>query len=171
MNAQKSAMSVFPGVILIILGIIALSTTTFTTLLSVMLLGLLIAIAGVVIVLDSFKSWWGSWGGFFLHLVLGVLYIVAGIFLIDQPLLGSISITLMLGIFYLVAGVFRLIAATSWKMRRWGLNFFNGLIALLLGILILSNWPQSSLFMIGIFVGIDLVFAGWAYLMIRLAAK
>jgi uncharacterized membrane protein HdeD (DUF308 family) len=171
MNAQKSAMSVIPGVILIILGVIALSAATFTTLLSVILLGLLIALAGVVIVLDSFKSWWGSWSGLFLHVLLGVLYIVAGMFLIDQPLLGSISITFMLGIFYLVAGVFRLITATSWKMMRWGWNFFNGIIALLLGILILSNWPQSSLFMIGIFVGVDLVFAGWAYLMVRLASK
>ena len=159
------------GILLMVVGAIAISAAAFTTIVSVIFIGVLITIGGVVILLDSFKSWWGKWGGFLLHLLLGILYIAAGTMLINSPIMGSISITLLLGIFYIIVGTSRLVSSSSWKMARWGWGFFNGLITLLLGILILANWPASSLFIIGLFVGIDLFVAGWVYLMIALAAK
>lgn len=159
------------GLALIVLGVFAIGAAFFTTILSVILLGIIIAIAGIAILLDTFQSWWNEWGGFFLHLIIGLLYIAAGTLLINKPLLGSISITLLLGIFYTIVGISRLISYSTWKTTHWGWGFFNGLISLLLGVLILANWPSSSLYIIGLFVGIDLLVVGWTYMMISLAAR
>lgn len=159
------------GIVLIIVGIAAISVATLTTLISVVFLGIVITIGGVVILVDTFKSWWGHWGGFFLHFLMGILYVIVGLMMIKSPVLGSISITLLLGIFYVILGVSRLISSTSLRAPRWGWSLFNGVIALLLGILILSQWPASSLFIIGLFVGIDLIISGWVYMMVALGSK
>lgn len=160
----------FFGLVLMVLGLVAISAATFTTMISIIFLGVLLTIGGVVILLDTFRSWWKKWGIFAFHFVLGILYIVAGYYLINSPVLGSISITLLLGVFYTIIGLFRLISTAVWKTPRWGWGFFSGLISFLLGILILNNWPESSLFIIGLFVGVDLFVAGWTYMMVSLAA-
>jgi len=159
------------GIVLLILGIIAISAATVTTLISVIFLGFLLFICGVVIIIDSFTSWWHRWNGFWLHLIMGILYLILGVMLIKSPLLGSISITFLLGIFYIIIGAFRIFYSSSMRALRWGWVLFNGIITLLLGILILMSWPGSSLFIIGLFVGIDLLFAGWAYIMAALGAR
>ncbi len=159
------------GIVLFILGIIAIGATTFTTLFSVIFLGTLLLLSGIVIIIDAFSFWWHKWSGFFLHLLIGILYGATGVMLIQSPAIASISITLLLGIFYLAVGIFRIIYSLSLRTPRWGWGFFNGLISLLLGILILASWPASGLFIIGLFVGIDLLFCGISYIMTALAAK
>lgn len=159
------------GILLVILGITAIGATTTATLISVVFLGTLILMSGIVIILDAFTFWWGKWGGFFLDLIIGILYFAVGISLIQSPLLGSISITLFLGIFYLTLGIFRTVYSLSTTIPNKGWNLFNALMSLLLGVLILANWPASSLFVIGFFVGIDLLFSGWSYIMMSLSAR
>ncbi len=159
------------GLLLLLLGIVAISAATFTTILSVIFLGFVLLISGIVIIIDTFSFWWHKWSGFVLHLILGVLYVVAGIMLIKSPILASVSLTLLLGVFYLTLGIFRIIYSLSVRAPRWGWSFFNAVISLLLGILIITSWPQSSLFIIGLFVGIDLIFTGWVYIMSALAAR
>jgi uncharacterized membrane protein HdeD (DUF308 family) len=158
------------GIALIILGMAAIGAATFTTLLSIVFLGFIILLSGIVIILDSF-TFWRNRKGFVLHLLMGILYIVVGLMLINSPLAGSISLTLLLGFFYLALGLFRLYYSFSLRAPRWGWNFFNGLISTLLGMFILMSWPESSLYIIGLFVGIDLLFCGWAYIMASLGAK
>ncbi len=159
------------GIVLFLLGILAVSATTLTTMITVTTLGFIIFLSGIVITVDSFSSWRGKWGGFLIHFIVGLLYLAVGVMLIKNPLQASISLTLLLGIFYIIAGVFRLIISMSVKMPRWGWNWLNGLITLLLGILIITSWPASSLFFIGLFVGVDLLFCGWAYIMTGIAAR
>lgn len=159
------------GFLLVVLGIIAISATTLTTVFSVIFLGFLLGIGGVVIVIDTFTFWRRKWSGFFLHLLLGILYIIVGVMLVKSPILASVSLTLFLGIFYLVIGAFRIIYSLATRLPRWGWGLFNAIISLLLGILILASWPQSGLFVIGLFVGIDLLFTGWTYIMASFAAR
>ncbi len=159
------------GIVLVILGIAAISASTFATLLSVVVLGFLIFFSGIVILLDTFSFWWSRWGSFWLHLIVALLYIAVGIILIMNPVEGSISLTLVLGIFYLIIGAFRIIFSSTARSPQWGWSLFNGFITFLLGILILASWPASSLFILGLFIGIDLVFLGWTYVMTALAAR
>lgn len=159
------------GILLVALGVFAIIAATAATLISVMVLGFIIFFGGTVILVDTASFWWGKWGSFFLHLIVALLYLFVGLILIFNPVQASISLTLLLGIFYVIIGVFRIGNSTSIKTPRWGWVLFNGIISLILGILILASWPASSLFIIGLFVGIDLLFVGWAYIMAALAGK
>lgn len=157
------------GIILIILGVLAIGASVLTTIVSVIFLGIMLIAGGIIVIIDSFSLFHHKWGVFLWRLGMGILYVIVGFMLIQRPLLGSISITLFLGIFYLVIGISRLIDAFSGRLPQWGWAFFSGLVSLLLGILILINWPVSGLFIIGLFIGIDLLILGWAYVMTSIA--
>lgn len=161
----------FWGMALVVLGVIAISLSTVTTIISVVFLGALILIAGIVTIIDTFKFWGQRWGGFFIYLIMGILYLIVGISLISKPVMSAISLTLLLAIFFIVLGVFRIIFSLSSQLPNWGWSFFNGLVALALGILIFAHWPSSSLFIIGLFVGIDLLLLGWTYIIFSLSAR
>jgi len=159
------------GVLIFLLGIIAISAATFTTLLSVILLGFLILIGGAIVLVDTFTFWWGRWPGFTLHLIMSLIYIILGIMLINNPVVGSVTLTLFLGIFFILIGISRIIYSLSVRVIRWQWSFINGFISLLLGFLIVTNLPTTSLFIIGVFIGVDLLLCGLAYMMIALGAK
>jgi uncharacterized membrane protein HdeD (DUF308 family) len=169
--SKNWAMFLVWGIALAVLGGLCIWSSTIATLVSVVFLGTLIMLSGIVIIFDTFTFWRRKGHGFALHLLMGILYLVVGGMLIESPMLGSMSITLVLGIFYLVIGIIRVIASASLRVPRWGWGFFNGVISVLIGVLILSSWPASSLFIIGLFIGIDLLFAGWAYIMAALTAR
>lgn len=161
----------FWGISLVVLGLLAIGTAGLTTLISVFFLGVLIFIGGVVILIDSFTFWRHHWGSFLLHLVMGALYLVGGFLLLKNPLMGAMVLTLTLGVMYVVLGVFRIFSTTALQLPGWGWALFSGIITLVLGLLILTHWPETSLFIIGLFVGIELVFIGWAYIMLSLSAR
>lgn len=159
------------GIALFIIGLFAIGASVLTTLVTIVLLGFLIFFGGAVMLIDTLTFWWGKWGSFFLHFIASILYVGVGLILIMNPLEGAVSLTLLLGIFYTVIGLFRIFFSASSRMPKWGWSLFTGVVTLILGILILSSWPASSLFIIGLFVGIDLVFVGWGYIMAALAAR
>ncbi|HVV68821.1 MAG TPA: DUF308 domain-containing protein [Gammaproteobacteria bacterium] len=159
------------GILLIILGIIAISVAALTTLISVVFLGILLLLGGIFALYDTFKSWRHKPGSFILHLILALLFIAAGIMLIEKPILGAISLTLLLAVFYIVVGIFRIITALSLNIAFKGWHIVSGIIALVLGILILAHLPASSLLIIGLFIGIDLIFSGLGYFLLALANK
>jgi len=159
------------GVVLMILGVLAVSFATFSTIITVALLGFFLFVSGLITLADTFSFWWRKWSGFFAHLFFALLYIGVGLMLLNNPIEGSFSIALLLGFFYIFIGASRIGYAAMVKTPKWGWNLFNGIIALTLGCMITFSWPESSLFIIGLFVGIDLFFTGWAYFMAALAAK
>lgn len=159
------------GIFLIILGLAAVSASTFTTLVSVVFLGFLILVSGILVLIDSFTSWWGRWGNFVFHILMGLLYLIVGGMLIKSPLWGAVSLTLLLAILFILLGAFRIVFSLSASFPHWGWSLFNGIITLVLGIFIFLHWPAASLFFIGLFVGIDLIFFGWTYIMLALSVK
>lgn len=157
------------GILFLILGIAAISAQFTTTMITVMFIGSIIMLGGVICIIDAFVNWRHHWGDLLLHFALGILYLIIGFLVIRSPLLASVSLTFLLGVFYLIVGIFRLISSSITRLPNWGWVFFSGLISALLGFLILISWPSSSLFIIGLFVGIDLLFWGWGYLMAGIA--
>lgn len=158
------------GIGMVILGYLAISAATFTTLLSVVFIGFLLFFSGAIVAVDTLTFWWGKWSGFFIHLLVAILYLSVGVMLMQNPIEGSVSLTLLLGVFFIVTGLIRILLS-SLKTPRWKWALLNGIVTLILGVLIISHWPASSLFIIGLFVGIDLLFFGLAYLMSALAAR
>jgi uncharacterized membrane protein HdeD (DUF308 family) len=156
------------GVVYLITGLIALSSVVLATVASVFLVGVMMVIAGVAEVINAFQL--KTWGKSLLWGALGVLYIVAGFLTFENPLLAAAILTLMLGGVLVVSGVMRIILAFGMKegegMPSWLWVLLSGLITLLLGIVILAHWPVSSLYILGVFLGIDLVFAGVGWILI-----
>ena len=114
-----------------------------------------------------------TWGKFLLWMLLGVLYVAAGMIAIMNPLLAAAYLTLMLGFALVFGGVLRIFLAFQMKSAGgpWGWVVLSGLITLLLGAMIIAQWPASSLFVLGIFLGIDLIFIGAGWITMGLALK
>jgi len=157
------------GILLIIGGTVAIIYDVAATMLSVLFFGWLLIVVGAIEAVQSF--WQPKWGGFFLHLVGGILAVVVGSHLVTSPAAGALVLTLVMAIYFLVVGIMRAITALTMRFPNWGWVFLSGVVSFILGLLIKQQWPYSGLFIIGLFVGIDLIFSGWSYVMLALAAK
>lgn len=158
------------GIILIVLGFFALSYQFVATVFSVYFIGTLLFIAGIVQAAHSFKL--KGFGQSALWAVMGVLYIIFGIFSFTQPVATSAAITLIISFLLIASGLTQIINAFNNKgFPKWGWWLFSGIITFILGLMIVAGWPTNSLWVLGMFLGIDLVFQGWAYVAIGLAIK
>jgi uncharacterized membrane protein HdeD (DUF308 family) len=151
--------TLFTGIALFILGIFSLIASVFTTFVTLFLLGALFIASGIVTGISSF--WLRTWTGFFSHALIGIFSFILGAIILLNPTAGAVAFTLLLGAFFTVTGLFRLITALAVPLIHPWLLFFNGLITTMLGVLVLRQWPLSSLWIIGMFIGIDLLMQGW----------
>ncbi|CCB86650.1 MULTISPECIES: HdeD family acid-resistance protein [Parachlamydia] len=157
------------GILLIIIGSAAIGFSVFTTLFSIFILGAFLASAGILQIIQSF--WARKWSGLFLSAALGILYLVTGVICFARPTSSAIALTLLIAAFCLISGLVKMFNAIVLRFSQWGWVFFNGLITFILGILILSDWPVSGLWVIGLFVGIDILLLGWTWVLLALSAK
>jgi len=158
------------GLIYVIVGVVALGSVVAATAASVFVVGIMMVIAGAAEVINAFQI--KTWGKFFVWLLLGALYIVAGFAALENPLLAAALLTLLLGAALVVSGIMRIILAFNMKERTpWIWVGLSGAVTFLLGLMILSRWPVSSLFVLGLFLGIDLVIVGMSWIGIGLGLK
>jgi uncharacterized membrane protein HdeD (DUF308 family) len=151
------------GVVYVIAGFIALGSVVMATVASVLVVGVMMIVAGVAEVFSAFQI--KNWGKFLLWALLGVLYIIAGFVTFENPLLAAALLTLILGASLVASGIMRIILSFSMKRETpWVWVLLSGVITLLLGLLILAHWPVSSLYILGVFLGIDLIMAGAAWI-------
>lgn len=158
------------GVVYLITGFIALGSVALATVASVFVVGVMMIIAGVTEVISAFQI--KSWGRFLLWVLLGVLYIIAGFVTFENPLLAAAVLTLILGVSLVASGIVRIILAFSMTREMpWLLVLLSAVITLLLGLLILAHWPVSSLYILGLFLGIDLIMAGAGWIGLGLGLR
>jgi uncharacterized membrane protein HdeD (DUF308 family) len=158
------------GIVYLVAGLIALGSVVAATAASVLVVGIMMFVAGVFEVINAFQI--KTWGRFIFWLLLGVLYMVAGFIAWDNPFLTAVWLTLILGAVLVVSGVTRIFLAFSMKHGSpWVWVVISGLITLVLGLIILIHWPFSAVYTLGIFLGVDLVFAGASWIGIGLGLK
>ena len=157
------------GLILIAIGTFAIATSTFVTIVSMIFLGAALLASGVIQIAYSF--WMRKWSAFFVSIFAGILYATVGVMLLIHPEATALSLTLLLGAFYVVGGLVRIIASIMTKFNQWGWALFSGVVKLALGVLILSGWPETGLWIFGLFIGIDLIFFGWFWVLLSLGAR
>jgi uncharacterized membrane protein HdeD (DUF308 family) len=159
------------GIIFMIAGVIALGSVVVATASAVLIVGIMMIMAGVAEIIAAFRV--KDWGKAIFWGLLGLLYVVAGIIAINNPFAAATILTLFLGIALMVGGIVRMFLA--WHMREagkpWGWVVVSGIISLLLGLMIVAQWPYSGLYVLGIFLGVDLIFIGSSWLSIGLALK
>lgn len=157
------------GILMIVLGFFAIGAATTVTVVSVILLGSLLLIGGLVQIFYAF--WARQWSGFFFSLLAGILYTVTGTLLIVHPTAGALSLTLLLAAFYIIGGIFRIVGSLMMRYEMWGWSLLSGIVKLILGVLIWTGWPATGLWIFGLFIGIDLIFYGWFWVLLALSAK
>ena len=109
----------------------------------------------------------GRWAGFSLHLLVAILFGITGLLMVMRPVISAEAVTLVMSVFFLIVGLYQVIVSLWAHLPGWGWQTLNGVIAALMGLLLLAQWPISGLWAIGLFVGIDLIMFGWTW--IRLA--
>ncbi len=157
------------GVALVLLGVVCILGEVETTLITVIVLGWLLLISGVIALVHAFRT--RTWTGFLLYLLSAVLRVVTGFLLLRNPLLGALTLTLLLATLFIVGGVFRGVGAASLRFPQWGWTALSGIIGIALGVMLLAQLPASSLWFLGLAVGIDLVFEGSALMALGAALR
>ena len=157
------------GIGLVILGAIALSATPFVSVVTVALFGIIMVVGGIAQVVSAF--WAGKWSGFMLQILLGILYVIVGYILMDRPVESAASLTLVIAAFLMVGGLIRIVVSMSERFAGWGWSLLNGIVTLLLGLLLYRQWPLTGLVAIGMFVGIEMIFNGWYWIMLAIGLK
>ena len=156
------------GIALIIAGIIALGDTIAVTLISVLLLGWLLIATGILHVVHlvrhtEVRSVWN---------ILGTIFdFIAGIYLAIHPALGALTLTLVLAAFLLASGVTRLIGIFPTNLPHKFWPIVDGLLSIVLGVLLWIHWPWTGLWFIGFAIAIELIFRGWAWVMVAFALR
>ena len=106
-----------------------------------------------------------------IHMLIGVLYAVVGYMIVDSPVVNMVLITKFIAIFLIVSGVFRIISALVMRFQDWGWVLLNGGVTLLLGIIINRQLPEAAVWVIGLFIGIEMIFNGWTWVMLALGLR
>ena len=160
------------GILLVLLGIVAIIVPAFASLVTALFIGWLFLISGVVGLVTTL--WMRSAPGFWWSLLSAVLAIIAGVLLIGWPVSGVLSLTLVLIVFFIVEGVATIMYALDHRRElsgRWGWMLTSGIVDLILAAIILAGLPGTSIWAIGLLVGINLVFGGAAMIGMALHAR
>jgi len=155
------------GILLIILGFVALVFTPAATLATVLVLGWLMFFSGIVEAVQAFHT--RGWGGALLHVVGAVLGILIGLLVVTHPIAGALAWTLLFASFLTVIGLFRMIAAIWLRYRSWGWAVFDGIVTLVLGLVVWVGLPWSGFWFLGLALGIELMLRGWSTVMFAFA--
>jgi uncharacterized membrane protein HdeD (DUF308 family) len=160
------------GIVLLILGILAIVVPPIATIAVEVLIGWLLLMSGVVGLIATLRMRGAP--GFWWSLLSAVLGIVAGIVLLRWPLSGAVSLTLILTVFLVLEGLVSILYALEHKRElsgRWGAMLFSGFVDLLLAGIIFAGFPGTAAWAIGLLIGVNLVFGGSALIAMALHAR
>lgn len=169
LRANSGAFLLF-GALMVFLGAAAIGFSCLATITNAVMwvFGVLLAAGGVT---ELFSALRGGARHRLLHLLFGVLYLLVGAIIISAPAVAAIKLTLVMSIFMIVSGVFRIVYALGHPGAQRGSLLFGGVISLMLGVMIYRQWPYSGEWVIGLFLGIELIMTGWLWIAMAMAAR
>lgn len=158
------------GVLFVIFGVLGLSSVVGITLISIMFIGFMFLMGGILQLIDVTKS--KQWEPAIWHALIAIMYFIGGCFIIWDPILASTVITALIGWTLVIIGIIRLVMAFSMHgTKGWLFTLIASLAAIVLGGIILMQWPMSSLWVIGMFISIELLLNGLSYIIMALAMR
>ncbi|NMO20423.1 HdeD family acid-resistance protein [Pyxidicoccus fallax] len=149
------------GLLMTVLGIVALGTAFLASLVSAIFFGAMLAVMGISEIVAGFRVR-KSGGPFWLYLLGGILSTVVGLFVLVYPAAGLAALTLMLAGYFFASGLFHAITSVVDRYPRWGWDFAYGAISIFLGVVVMAQWPVSAVWLVGTLVGIGILFRGLA---------
>lgn len=162
---KNARLAVIMGIIMVICGVLAVGSPFAAGVYVTIFVGVMLAFGGIAQCFLAFQA--GAFGKGLLIFVVGALTTAAGFYIFNQPLEGLATITLFLTAYFIVTGIFELVSAFQIRPAEgWGMMLFNGIVTLLLGIMIWSEFPLSGAWAVGVLFGVKLIFSGWSLIFI-----
>jgi uncharacterized membrane protein HdeD (DUF308 family) len=157
---RNSGWTTLIAVLIIGLGIVAIAFPFFATVASTLVFGWIFILAGMAQMAYAFQS--RSAGHLASKLILGLLYLFAGIFVVVNPLEGVLAFTLVVGTTIFVQGIIQVAIAVQVRQTspNWGWMLVSGMTGILLGIFVGADFPFSATWLIGVLIGTNLLFDG-----------
>ncbi len=158
------------GIVFLIGGVFAIAMPFIASLVVTTIVGIALAFVGIVEVIQAWQI--RSWGGFIWQLIMGLVALVGGIVIWLFPVFGTFVLTIVLAAVFLAKGIIQLILGFQMRPHSgWGWMVVAGILAIVVGVIIWVYFPGSGLFTVGTLAGISLIFTGWSYIMISMAAR
>jgi len=160
------------GILLVVLGAVAILIPPLATLAVTILFGWLFLISGIIGLVTTF--WMRNAPGFWWALISAALAILAGGWLLAQPIAGALSLTLILIAFFIIEGIASIFFALDHRREfsgQWGWMLASGVIDLVLAVMIMMGLPSTAVWALGLLVGINMVFGGVALIAMALHAR
>lgn len=158
------------GIAQLVLGIIAWFDVIAFTIAGVIFIGALLLVAGIFQVVHAFMD--RDWGGFALHVLVGILYVIGGFLLMNDPFPGALIITIFVTAALVIGGVLRIAMAVQHRhMAGWWLLLLGGIISVVVGVLLWRTLPWSSLWVVGTLIAVELIFHGASWIQFGLALR
>jgi uncharacterized membrane protein HdeD (DUF308 family) len=157
------------GIGVLLLGIVAVVRSVTATIASMLFFGWLLVLACAIEIAQAVMV--GHWAGFFQHLLAAVLFGVTGFLMVTRPVVSAEVATIFMAMFFLIGGLFQLLGSLVVHLPGWGWQVLDAVITIVLGLLVLAQWPASGLWVIGLFVGIDLMFYGLTWIALALGLR
>jgi len=167
---KASGWSIVLAILMIVAGMLAIADSLVAGVIAVYIIAWTAIFNGIVQVVYGFRAHGG--GKMILEIVLGLLYVVAGVFILMHPAGGLLVLTLVIAWFLLIYGVFALVLAFQLKPHKgWGWVLFDAILTVILGILIWKHWPLNSAWVVGTLLGISFISSGVSRLMLSMAVR
>lgn len=158
------------GIVLILAGLVAIAFPFLSSLAATVVFGWLFLIGGAALIVHAF--WAPGWKGFLWELLIGLLYVAAGVYLAFVPVAGLLTLTVVIAALFIAEGIFELIMAFRVRPHEgWIWLLLSGIAALAVGAIIAAGLPESAVWALGLLVGINLLFSGWSYVFLALAGR
>jgi uncharacterized membrane protein HdeD (DUF308 family) len=159
------------GVAMIVLGMLAVALPNISTLEIELLVGWLFIVGGFLRVVTIYRK--RHMPGFWWSLLSGILAMIFGMILIARPLQGIVTLTVVLTAFFIIEGVAAIFIALDFRrhLRHWGWTLLSGIVSLGLAYLIVKGWPSTAAWVIGLYVGVNMIFFGMSLIMTSIAAR
>lgn len=158
------------GALFILGGVVALFNVLAATLVTIVYIAAAMVVAGGWEIVTAFQI--RPWGRAVVWAVVGAITVLAGVAAVRFPFLAAMSLTALVGALLIAGGVMKLVLAYELRdLSRWELIAVAGGLSLLLGVLIFVEWPTSGLYVLGLFLGVNLLFEGVGWVAMGLAAK
>ena len=148
--------------VMILAGFLVLGDVMLVTVISTMFIGWVSIFTGAFEIVHAF--WTRGWGGFLWQVLLGILYVAFGVVLVGQPVASALILTYVLGLALLISGIVRIVLGiTHWREAGW-IMLLSGVFGVLAGLVILTGFPMTGLWVLGFLLGVDLISHGIGWL-------
>jgi uncharacterized membrane protein HdeD (DUF308 family) len=167
---QHSGWFIALGILFVIGGVFAIVMPLAAGLAVTAVFAIVLVWLGIVQLFQAFSI--KSWGGFIWQLIIGLILLIGGIAIWINPILGALTLTIVIAAVFIAKGVFQVIMAFQMRPHQsWGWVLTAGVLAIIVGLLIWTGWPESTGWALGTLAGISLIFSGWSYIMMAMVAR